>query len=489
MNIKRISIIVVLILSFASASAKDYPASLFGIRSDGVTLNTRSIQFAIDYIAKQGGGRLVFYVGRYLTGSIHMRSNVSIHLNEGAILVGSLNPFDYDKNGWTALIFARDVKNIAITGLGVIDGQGRQLAFNVVDVIQKGLVKDGFRFDRPEADARAVLIYFFNCENVTMKRVTIRNSASWVQIYEQSKNVELDSLHVDSKAYWNNDGIDIVDCEQVKITNCFVDSDDDGICIKSHTPGKQNKDIEIRNNTVRSSANGIKFGTATLGGFSNIRIINNRVYDTYRSAITLAAVDGGYVENILVDSLYATTTGNAIFLRIGERRAGFKGRMENVTISNLYCEVPLAKPDAGYEYEGPYEDMPRNISPAGIAGLADAKIKNITLSNITIKYPGGGNPQFAKLGTDQLSKVPEKINGYPEFSMFGELPAWGLYVRHAENITVNNLVLIADKKDYRPAIVLDDVQGASFKGLDVKEAGAKSKKPLFQHQSSNIVSK
>ena len=489
MNITRISLIALLLTSMFTATAKDYPASLFGIRSDGVTLNTRSIQFAIDHIAKQGGGRLVFYVGRYLTGSIHMRSNVSIHLNEGAILVGSTNPFDYDKNGWTSLIIARDVQNIGITGLGVIEGQGRELAFNVVDVIQKGLVKDGFRYDRPEADARAVLIYFFNCENVTMKRVTIRNSASWVQIYEQSKNVILDSLHVDSKAYWNNDGIDIVDCEKVKITNCFVDSDDDGICIKSHTPGKRNDDIEIRNNTVRSSANGIKFGTATLGGFSNIRIINNRVYDTYRSAITLAAVDGGYVENILVDSLYATTTGNAIFLRIGERRAGHKGRMENITISNLYCEVPLSKPDAGYEYEGPYEDMPRNISPAGIVGLADAKINNITLNNVTIKYPGGGNPLFAKTGTDQLGNVPEKITGYPEFSMFGELPAWGLYIRHAQNLTINNLVLMAEKKDYRPAIVLDDVQQASFKGLDIKEAGAKSRKALHQHQSTNISSK
>lgn len=489
MNIKRISLITVLVLSIFSAAAKDYPASLFGIRSDGVTLNTRSIQFAIDYINKQGGGRLVFYVGRYLTGSIHMRSNVTIHLNEGAILVGSLNPFDYDKNGWTALIFARDVQNIGITGLGVVEGQGRELAFNVVDIIQKGLVKDGFRFDRPEADARAVLIYFFNCDNVTMRRTTIRNSASWVQIYEQSRNVILDSLHVDSKAYWNNDGIDVVDCEKVKITNCFVDSDDDGICIKSHTPGKRNDDIEIRNNTVRSSANGIKFGTATQGGFSNIRIINNRVFDTYRSAITLAAVDGGYVENILVDSLYATTTGNAIFLRIGERQAGRKGRMENVTISNLYCEVPLAKPDAGYEYEGPYEDMPRNISPAGIAGLPDAKISNLTLNNITIKYPGGGNPLFAKLGTDELNKVPEKANGYPEFSMFGELPAWGLYVRHVKNIKINNLVLIAEKKDYRPAVVLDDVQDATIKGLDAKEAGAKSKKPLHQSSSTNISSK
>src|SRR6185295_3544873 len=104
-----------------------------------------------------------------------------------------------------------------------------------------------------------------------------------------------------------------------------------------------------------------------------------------------------------------------------------------------------AKPDAGYEYEGPYEDMPRNISPAGIVGLADATINNITLNNISIKYTGGGNPLFAKLGLKELDNVPEKITGYPEFSMFGELPAWGLYVRHAKNIKINNLVLIADK--------------------------------------------
>lgn len=486
---QRITILLLLLVTMFTASAKDYPASLFGIRSDGVTLNTRSIQFAIDHISKQGGGRLVFYVGRYLTGSIHMRSNVTIHLNEGATLVGSLNPFDYDKNGWTALIFARDVQNIGITGLGVIDGQGRQLAFNVVDIIQKGLVKDLFRYDRPEADARAVILNFNNCDNVTMRRVTIRNSASWVQVYEQCRNLTIDSMHVDSKAYWNNDGIDVVDCEKVSITNCYVDSDDDGICIKSHTPGKANKDIEIRNNTIRSSANGIKFGTATQGGFSNIRIINNRVFDTYRSAITLAAVDGGYVENIIVDSLYATTTGNAIFLRIGERVKDRKGRMENITISNLYCEVPQSKPDAGYEYEGPYEDMPRNISPAGIVGLPDAMISNITLNNITIKYPGGGNPMFAKIGLGELNKVPEKITGYPEFSMFGELPAWGLYVRHAKNIKVNNLVLIAEKKDYRPAVVLDDVHDSSFTGIDAKEAGAKSRKLLHQHQSKNISTK
>lgn len=484
---KRILLLGIVLIQFFQASAKDYPASLFNIYSDGVTLNTRSIQFAIDYIHQQGGGRLVFYVGRYLTGTIHLKSNVSIELKEGATLVGSLNPFDYEKKGWTALIFAHDQKNIGITGQGVIDGQGRLLARKVVDIIQKGLIKDGFRYDRPEAETRAVLLYFRGCENVNMKGVTMRNSASWVQIYDQCRNVGIDSMYVDSKAYWNNDGIDIVDCEKVSISNSFIDSDDDGICLKSHDASKVCRDVVIRNNTIRSSANGIKFGTATYGGFSNIRIINNRVFDTYRSAVTIAAVDGGFVEDVEVDSLQSYNTGNAIFLRIGERVKGKKGRMENVRISNVYAEVPATKPDVAYEYEGPIEDMPRNISPASIVGMPDAMITNVILKNIEIRYPGGGNPMFAKVGLDQLDKVPEKGASYPEFSMFGELPAWGLYIRHAKEITVSELKLTAEKKDYRTALVLDNVHKFRVTTLTVKEPG--NKKPLHMSRSTEITTK
>lgn len=481
---KKMMLVIVMLSCFLYAEAKDYPASLFNIYSDGVTINTKSIQFAIDYIHQQGGGRLVFYVGRYLTGSIHLKSNVTIELKEGAALVGSLNPFEYEKIGWTALIFAHDQKNIAITGQGIIDGQGRFLARNVIDVIQKGLIKDAFRFDRPEAETRAVLLYFRSCENITMKGITLRNSASWVQVYDQCKNLSIDDMHVDSKAYWNNDGIDIVDCEEVSVTNSYVDASDDGICLKSHDASKVCKNIVIRNNTIRSSANGIKFGTATYGGFSNIKISNNRVFDTYRSAITLAAVDGGFVENVEVDSLQSYNTGNVIFLRIGERVKGKKGRLENITISNVYAEVPASKPDVSYEYEGPVEDMPRNISPSAIVGMPDAMINNITLKNIKIKYPGGGNTMFANVGLDQLDKVPEKGASYPEFSMFGELPAWGLYIRHANTIKLINITLTAEKKDYRTAVVLDDVHKAGVSSLIVKEPN--TKKPVYMNKSTEI---
>lgn len=487
MNLKKYVILLLFFISVFPAMAKDYRASLFGIYSDGVTLNTRSIQYAIDYIHANGGGRLVFFVGRYLTGSIHLKSNVTLHLEEGAVLVGSLNPWDYDRKVWTALIFAHDQQQIAITGKGIIDGQGRYIARNIVDMIHKGLIKDAFRFDRPEAECRPVLVYFKSCENVKVTGVTLRNSSSWVQIYDQCRKVGLDSIVVDSKAYWNNDGIDIVDCDDVTITNSFIDSDDDGICLKSHDAGKVCQNIVVRNCTVRSSANGIKFGTASYGGFSNVKISNVKVYDTYRSAVTLAAVDGGFVENVWVDSVQAFNTGNAIFLRIGERIKGKKGRMENIHLSNMYVEVPATKPDAGYEYEGPTEDMPRNISPAGITGMPDALISNVTLKNIEIRYPGGGNPMFAKVGLDELDKVPENPEFYPEFSMFDELPAWGLYVRHVKDLKVEGLVLSCEKKDYRTAVVLDDVRGAAFTGTKV--AKPDKREWIYSYKSTGVVKK
>ena len=171
-----------LLLSSLSVFGKDYNASLFGIKSNGSTLNTTSIQKAIDYINENGGGKLVFYVGRYLTGSIHLKSNVVIQLEEGAILVGSLNPFDYEFiANWTALIFAHDQTNIGITGKGVIDGQGFHVANNLVDLIHKGLVKDPLKYDRPWEGRRPQNIYFKGCRNVIIEGITLKDPGSWNQ--------------------------------------------------------------------------------------------------------------------------------------------------------------------------------------------------------------------------------------------------------------------------------------------------------------------
>ncbi|WP_340111809.1 glycoside hydrolase family 28 protein [Maribellus mangrovi] len=485
----KICLLLAFIISGLASPAKDYKASFFGIESNGTTLNTRSIQKAIDYIHDNGGGRLVFYVGRYLTGTIYLKSDVTIQLEEGAILVGSTNPFDYDRHGyWTSLIFAFDEQNIGITGKGVIDGQGYKVANKILSMVHRGVIKDpnDLLYDRPREGIRPQNIYFKGCRNVTISGILLKDPASWNQQYDQCKNVLIENITVDSKSYWNNDGVDIVDCDSVIVRNSYFDAADDGICLKSHSADHVCQNVFIHNNTVRTSANGIKFGTASNGGFKNIRIINNTVFDTYRSAITFAAVDGGFVENIEVDSLKSLHTGNVIFLRIGERKPGKKGRMENISIKNVYAEVPATKPDAGYNYEGPVEDLPRNISPAAIVGMPDDAIKNVRLENIEIHYPGGGNPLYAKVGLDELDQVPELPEKYPEFSMFKELPAWGFYIRHAEDIKFKNVKLICEKEDYRTAIVLDDVQGAFFKSLDVEEPGT-GKQKVFSYKSGNVV--
>ena len=491
-KIKLISLAFLLLFTL-HLSAKDYTVSSFGAKADGVTINTCTIQKAIDYISENGGGRLVFEAGNWVTGTIYLKSNVTLQLNYGATILGSTNPFDYIKDkkiGWMSMIFAVNQENIGITGKGTINGRGFITANNMVSYIQHGVFTDPLKLDRPNETNRPQNIYFRECNNVTITGITLRDPASWNETYDQCKNLYVDGIYVDSKSYWNNDGIDVVDCDGVVIKNSYFDAADDVLCFKSHSPDHICQNVVVDNCVGRSSANGLKFGTVSRGGFRNFKVTNLTIFDTFRSAITFAAVDGGEIENIVVDGVRSINTGNVIYLRIGDRWSkGKKPYMKNITISNVYAEVPFGKPDAGYNYEGPVEDLPRNISPASIVGLPDYKIQDVTLKNIQIVYPGAGNPLYAKRGLSpaELDSIPEMRTAYPEFSQFKELPAWGIYVRHAEGIKFENVTFTALKKDYRPSIVIDDVKGASFKGMKFNEPESDNKKQIFQQKSSNVV--
>ncbi len=480
---KRLLLLTAALLAvIPSIAQKIHQASSFGIKSDGVTLNTRSIQAGIDFISEHGGGVLEFSVGRYLTGSIHLKSNVELRLLEGAVLVGSTNPYDYDMvEGNYGFLLAKGQKNISVKGKGVIDGRGFDCALNFLNQVHLGFLEDTTKNDR--VTKRPKLIYFRECENVTIEEVNLRNAAEWTLVTDQCENLLISRILLDSKNYWNNDGLDIVDCRHVVVKDSFIDASDDAICFKSHSAEHLCEDIEVRNCVARSSASAFKFGTVSRGGFKNIRIINNKVFDTHRSAITIQSVDGGEIENILVDSLEAVNTSNAIYLRTGIRwNNGKMGYLRNITLSNIKVEVPATKADAGYSYEGPIEDLPRNISPSGIVGIPELPIENITLKNIEIIYPGGGNKLYAYRGTsdEELNSIPEMKDVYPEFSQFKELPSWGLFIRHAKGITLDNVRLVAGAKDYRPAIVADDVDGLVIKNLKTDEPGSKTKKQVVK---------
>ena len=479
--IKRFALILAMAAMSLQAGAKDYLATDFGAKADGETLNTASLQAAIDYISANGGGRLILRGGDFVSGTIYIKSDVTLHIEEGARLLGSLNPWDYVRDpdaNWTSFVFSIKQKNIGITGKGEINCRGFLVATKGVDYCHLGLIDDPLKLDRLQEAKRPENLHFYKCENITVTGITLRDPASWNQQYDKCRNIYVDGLKVDAKSYWNNDGIDIVDCSDVIIRNCDFDAADDVYCFKSHSRDGLSENILVENCRGRSSANGIKFGTYTLGKFKHFRFKNMLIEDTYRSAITIATVDGAQIEDVEIDGLRSIHTGNPIFIRTGSRRPGENPYMKDIVIKNVYAEVPFDKPDAGYMYEGPVEDLPRNVCPSGIQGIPGMPIQNITLENIEIVYPGKADKDYAFRGCTkaEFEAIPELEKSYPEFSNWKELPAWGFYIRHAENVTFKNVKISVADVDYRPAIVADDVIGMNFQGVKIDQPSADKKK-------------
>ena len=481
-----ISILLMGMLLFSCTAKKEYNAIEHGIVGDGNTINTAKIQELIDKISEKGGGKLVFPTGKYVTGSIVLKSGVDLHLTDSAVILGSIDPRHYrkievegmpvspktDDNSKLAIILAHDAHNISITGKGTIDGRGAELIQTIDSLHENGIhVIPGYNKaeKRLQETERPKILMFMESDHVTVKGITIKNSAVWVQTYELCTNVLIDNITVESRAFWNNDGMDISDCRNVQITNCNVNAADDGICLKSYYPGHFNDSIYIANCTIRSSASAVKFGTASIGGFKNVTIENIKVFDTFRSMIAIESVDGGDIENIHVSNMVGKNTGNALFIRLGHRSGEEPGTVKNITIKDLKCEVPFGRPDKGYAFEGPWPREPHNQYPAPIAGIPDHYIENVTLENIEITYPGKSSKEVAYVNLNKLDDVPEKITNYPEYSQFGELPSWGFYVRHVKGLSMKNITLRLENQDFRPPFVFDDVLKLTLKDLNMPD--------------------
>ena len=496
MKMKFLLFLVTYSLSTLYAQKNKYGITDFNAIGDGKTMNTQAIQNAIDTCASRGGGIVIFPKGTFLTGTIHLKSHVNLEITEGAVLLGSDKRNDYEKNDWYALILAKEQKHISITGKGTIDGQGRALAQDVYRMMKEGLLPPKTKpYDRPDENQRPQIIEMYHCQNIDIQGVTIKNAACWVQTYHACVDMRFEKMTVESTAYWNNDGLDLVDCKNVVVSNCKFNTADDGICLKSQDTKSCCENITIENCTVRSSASAVKLGTASYGGFKHILIKQIKVFDTYRSAVALECVDGGVLEDVTVDGVDAQNVGNAFFVRLGHRyQARPVGVLKNVLLKNIKATILNPKPDKGYEMEGPPPDEKYHLLPASIVGLENHFIQHITLKNIKLTY--GGNAQNIDfMSMDSLKKVPEREKDYPEFDMFGRLPSWGLYVRHTEGVTMKNVKFDLKKEDSRMTILMEDAQNITMNNIkfcpkkspifivfkDVKKARLSKIKPYKNH--------
>lgn len=434
----------------------------FGAIGDGVTLNTKAIQSAIDACTKAGGGKVVLTPGKYLSGTIIMKNNVELNIQLGARLLGSTRHEDYPMQplpkyrshkdqlgGFYALIYAEEARNIAITGDGTIDGQGY-------------LQKPRLNPVAGDIDGRPRNILLISSKNILIEGLHIKNSGVWNQHYLNCEDLRIHNISVYNHSNRNNDGIDIDGCRRVVLSSSIIDSDDDGITLKS-TGAAPCEDIVITNCVVSSFCNAIKAGTESSGGFRNISISNcvvkpsrskeEPIFKTPKIGITglsLIIVDGGTMEGITVNNLTIYGTMAPIYIRLGNRARRYTkgilepkvGKVQNISISNV---VAYGAGSWG----------------SSITGIPGYPVKNISLNNIQHFTAGG-----VKEG-EFNAEVKEDEKGYPQPSTWKNLPSSGFYIRHAENISITNLRLGTKESDVRVPIIVEDVSALQIKGTQI----------------------
>ena len=446
-----------------------YNVKDFGAIGNGTNLDSKAINRAIDTITSKGGGTLTFPAGVYLSGSIRLKSNISLYLDQGSVIEASPDVSDYDKaepNKWeqyqdfghshwhNSLIWGDSIHNVAILGPGLIYG--------------KGLTRDEGRDKLPkELGNKSIAIV--NSNHITIRDISILHGGHFGILLSGVENATIDNVMIDT----NCDGMDIDCCSNVRITDCSVNSPwDDAIVLKTsyclgYPKATENVTISgcyvtggfqegtLLDGTHKKYSKGhpfdyppdpmgrIKLGTESNGDFKNI-VITNCVFETCYG-LALESVDGSNLQDISVSNITMRNLSSAaIFLRLGSRMRA-PGNMEVGTLKRVNISNIVA-----YNVDTTFGSI---ISISGIPGH---EIEDIKLNNILAYYKGGGTGELA------LINPLEKEKEYPEPGMYGTLPSWGFFIRHVKDIEINDVAIHYITKDERPAFYLNDVQQADF---------------------------
>lgn len=461
-------------------NVKDY-----GAIADGKTLNSAAVQAAVDACSASGGGTVLFDNGDFVLSTVFMKSNVTVEIAEGARILGSLDFYAYaqqEKIDYPiyqdashtyfdlSMFVARNCENIAFKGKGKIDMR------SVWD--EDGVRGKEIKHRGPKC------IALKECKNVEVSGLTIDNVTDLGVYFAGCENVDIHGINL--RGYI--DGISPDNSKHVKIYDCDVETGDDGIVFKSsYTLNRLDicKDIHVWDCRIKSRCNAIKFGTETNGGFEDILIENIKIRDTRITGIAVESVDGAIVDGVTIRNVEMKNVNAPLFVHIGSRMRGPAGReigqINNLTLENITAEGPYEpyeiiawnyfsyKANDFYQYPwifGVAESFDDTKSgntaesdwqmTSNVCGLQGYPLRNITLRNIRFKLDGGVK--------DYKREVPEEAQDYPEVYVYGRiLPAKGIYFRHIEGLTVENVEIDTYRADVREPLVFDDVKNLILK--------------------------
>ena len=399
----------------------------YGATGNGTTRDTAAIQAAVNACAP--GGFVWLHNGIFLSGTIRLKSNLTFYIDPTAILLGSGSTNDYpilnppannsqQGNCDMALVYAQSCTNVTIDGGGTINGNGRTNFTSGVEA------------------TRPIPVWTVLCNSVNLRNINIVDAAMWSIVNMQSDYLTITNLNVnDDGLNGNRDGCDVVDCWHVNVAGCTIDSGDDSICLKSGAARGVN-DVLVENCTItRSQSNGLKFGTASTGPFTNITFQDCTVLNTAHSAMAIESVDGGTISDVTFQRINFSGCQNAIFFVLGSRSGAAVGGINGVTF--------------------------RDITGSGLTDLRGCPItgcftnnviyplKNLRFDNVNIAFAGG-------LNFTPTNPPVEYAGQYPENTIWTNLPAYGYYVRHATNVVFTNCFTSVSSADARAWLATND---------------------------------
>ena len=471
-------------LAAVAVSPGIFDVRKFGAAGDGKSLDTEAINRAIAAAESAGGGVVLFPPGTYLSFSIRLKSQVHLHLMEGSQIVAAESPKpgeqtgynggvydpaepvtawdayqDYGHNHWhNSLLWGEDLHDLSITGPGLIYGKG--LSFGASRAARGNYPI--YVAEQPGVGNKAIALK--NCRNVLLRDFSLLKGGHFALLLTGVDNLTIDNLKIDT----DRDGMDIDCCQNVRISNCTVNSPwDDGICPKSSYAlgyARPTRNVTISNcwvtgyyelgtvldGTFKKFASEaqvyrtgrIKCGTESNGGFINIAI-SDCVFEGCQG-YALESVDGALFEDIAItNTTMRDLVSGPVFMRLGARLRGPKettktGTMKRILVSNLVC------------YNAPQKQG------SILSGIPGHNIEDVKLSNIYIETAGGGTVEDAKV------QPPELENSYPEPGRFGQMPSSGFFLRHMRNLEMSHVEVANATPDARPAFHLSDVERADF---------------------------
>ncbi len=364
----------------------------YGAVPDEPTLNTTSIQAAIDACHMAGGGTVVVSNGIFLTGTLWLRSNVNLHLEPQAVLLGSDKIEDYPLTGEEitygmrqALIVVKDASQVSLTGRGAIDGQGASFPCGT----------EGFNWEdeekAPEGEAmpRPNLVHIENCADVQFRDLTLRNSACYNALIVDVTGLRIENVRIRSRSNQNTDGFHIAGCENVFITGCDIDCGDDAFPFS-----KSARNVVVSDCIITTRWAAFRFGPWSTGVFENIAISNCVIHNTYGCAVKMQAVEGGVMRNISFNNLVIENTTGPISIRLGgylgwkgEREESLPiGKFENVRFSNIRATVA----DNSYPLEHEVVRMPGEVrSCINITSVPGYYVEGDHIQQLPLHLSGG----------------------------------------------------------------------------------------------------